>query len=261
MRTRKLVGVALAAGFAAALTAVTALPAASAPAAAPAKDPVVIMPGMIGSGPITALSYIPLELKLESQGYDTSIFTTPNYGLGDIHGNAERLDTFVDDVLARTGATKVDLVAHSQGGLISRDYIETLGGDAHVDNLIMMGTPNNGTVLANLANFFLIDCVGLTGCAQQAIGSDYLNALNAGDDTIGSVDYTSISTKFEEVVIPYTSAFMDTADGNVTNITVQDQCWFRFPEHLAIIANGAVIDGVLDALRDAPVRMNCWAVI
>lgn len=260
LRRYQRAALALAATVGMAATTVTATSSAASAAAA-TKDPVIIMPGMIGSGALTALSYIPLELKFESKGYDTYIFTTPDYGLGDIHANAARLDAYVDEVLRKTGATKVDLVAHSQGGLISRDYIKTLGGAGHVDNLIMMGTPNYGTVLANLADVFLIDCIGFTGCVQQAIGSDYLNALNQGDDTIGSVDYTAITTRYEEVVIPYTSVFLNAADGNIANITVQDQCWLRAPEHLSLIINGAVVDGVLDALRDERVSMNCWAVI
>ena len=167
-----------------------------------------------------------LEARLESAGYDVTLLVYPDYGLGDISDNAQRLANTVNAVKARTGASKVDLVAHSMGGLVSRDYIKNLGGAANVDSLIMLGTPNYGTGLANLGN--IINCAGVTACQQMAIGSSYLNALNAGDDTIGSVRYTSIATMSDEVVIPYTTAFLAN-DGNIANITVQNQCWFRWP--------------------------------
>src|SRR6201986_3605275 len=50
------------------------------------------------------------------------------YATGDIAESAQELSTFVDKVLAATGANKVDLVGHSQGGMMPRYYIKFLGG-------------------------------------------------------------------------------------------------------------------------------------
>jgi len=47
------------------------------------------------------------------------------------------------------GYPKVDIIAHSFGGLVSRTYIEDMGGDNNVRNLIMIATPNHGTRLAD----------------------------------------------------------------------------------------------------------------
>lgn len=232
----------------------------SAPAsAAPAKDPVIIVPGFT-TGPILEPGYYPLRSRLQSAGYDVTLISYPDYGLGDIAANAQRLASTVASVRARTGAARVDLVAHSMGGLVSRTYVKNLGGAATVDSLIMMGTPNYGTALANVASFFTFGtCVGITACEQMAAGSSFLAALNAGDDTIGSVRYTSIATIIDEIVFPYTTAFL-ARDGNIQNVTVQAQCPFRYPGHLTLITDGAVANGVLDALRGESVRMSCWAL-
>lgn len=238
------------------LAATLVLAASPSPANAAAKDPVVIVPGFT-TGAIFAVGYAPLEARLEAAGYDVTLLVYPDYGLGDISDNAARLASTVNAVKARTGASKVDLVAHSMGGLVSRDYIKNLGGSTSVDSLIMLGTPNYGTALANLGK--IVNCVGITACQQMSIGSSYLNALNAGDDTIGSVRYTSIATKSDEVVMPYTTSFLAN-DGNIANIAVQNQCWLRWPGHLGLILDGAVADGVTDALRGASVHMNCWAI-
>lgn len=228
-------------------------------AQAATKDPVVIVPGFT-TGPIIEVGYYPLRDRLRAAGYDVTLISYPDYGLGDISANAQRLSNTVNAVRTRTGAAKVDLVAHSMGGLVSRDYVKNLGGSAKVDSLIMMGTPNYGTSLAVIAKFLTFgSCVGITACNQMAVGSSYLTSLNAGDDTIGSVRYTSIATKIDEVVFPYRTSFLAN-DGNIANITVQNQCWNRWPEHLGLILSGTVYDGVRDALRGESVRMNCFAL-
>lgn len=237
-------------------TSVVLVTAAPTPASAAPKDPVVIVPGFT-TGPIVSVGYIPLKTRLVAAGYDTTLLVYPDYGLGDIHENAKRLKATVDAVKARTGASKVDLVAHSMGGLVSRDYIKNLNGAGSVDSLTMLGTPNYGTAVANLAN--IIDCVGITACGQMASGSSYLAALNAGDDTIGNVRYYSIATKIDVVATPYTRSFLAN-DGNIQNVAVQDQCLFRLPGHLTLITDGAVADGILDVLKGGSVRMNCFAL-
>lgn len=227
--------------------------------AAPAKDPVIVVAGFT-TGPLIEPGYAPFLARLRADGYDAELMSYHDYGIGDIADQSARLRDRVAAVKARTGASKVDLVAHSMGGLVSRYYIKNLGGTSHVDSLIMLGTPNYGTAIANVGTFLgLGNCIGITACQQMAIGSDFLNALNAGDDTPGSVRYTSISTAVEAVVIPYTSAFLAN-DGNIANIRVQSQCLFRFPGHLGLILDGAVYDGVRDALRNQSVRMNCFAL-
>ena len=142
--------------------------------AAPAKDPVVIVPGFT-TGPVIDTGYIPLRDRLRSAGYDVTMLVYPDYGLGDIRTNSQRLANTIASVRARTGAAKVDLVAHSMGGLVSRYYIKDLGGAATVDSLIMMGTPNYGTSLANVASFLTFgSCIGIDACNQMAAGSSLL---------------------------------------------------------------------------------------
>src|SRR5438128_1772103 len=73
-----------------------------------------------------------------------------NCGLGDIRQSAAELSAFVDNVLAATGAAKVDLVGHSQGGMMPRYYLKNLGGAAKVGVLIGLSPSNHGTTLNGL---------------------------------------------------------------------------------------------------------------
>ena len=70
--------------------------------------------------------------------------------------------SFADGVRAQTGAARVDLIGHSQGGLVGRYYIKYLGGASEVDSMISLGAPHYGTSLANLANLLgLGSCLGV----------------------------------------------------------------------------------------------------
>lgn len=60
-----------------------------------------------------------------------------------IESYAIRLKELVDIVLSKTGAEKVVIVAHSMGGLVTRDYLMLFGEDS-VDRAILIATPNQG---------------------------------------------------------------------------------------------------------------------
>jgi triacylglycerol lipase len=228
--------------------------------AAPANDPVIIVAGTSAAQPIADVVYSGLAARLRADGYTPYIFGLPGFGLGDIAATAQALNQFADQVRSQTGALKVDLVGHSQGGLVGRYYIKNLGGAGEVDSMISLGAPHYGTALANLATFLgLGNCLGVTACEQMAAGSAFLNNLNAGDDTIGDVRYTNIVTVFDEVVVPYWNGHLRN-DGNNANVTVQVPCFARLVGHLTLATDGTVYDGVRDALRHEPIRLNCFAL-
>lgn len=254
MRRRILAALMSASAFLGAVTATTAAPV---EAQAPPKDPVVIVGGFLTGQPIAGVFYSGLADRLRADGYQAFIFGPVDFGLADIRDSAASLDRFVDGVLASTGAQKVDLIGHSQGGLTSRYYIKNLGGAAEVDSMISLASLHYGTAVANLGSFLLLgNCVGIAGCEQMRIGSSFLNALNAGDDTIGNVSYTNFATVWDELVIPFTSGFLRN-DGNNTNVTIQAQCPFRFVEHVGVAFDSTVYSGIVDALRHEPIRLRC----
>jgi triacylglycerol lipase len=239
------------------LGAVAATAAAPVEAQVPPRDPVVIVGGFLTGQPIADVFYSGLADRLRADGYQAFIFGPVDFGTADIRVSAAALNQFVDGVRATTGAQKVDLIGHSQGGLTGRYYIKNLGGATEVDSMISLASLHYGTSVANLGAFLLLgNCAGLAGCEQMRIGSSFLNELNAGDDTIGDVVYTNIATVWDELVIPYTSGFLRN-DGNNTNVTVQAQCPLRFVEHVGVVFDTAVYSGIVDALRHEPVRLSC----
>jgi triacylglycerol lipase len=242
----------LLAGVVCALTAVMVWPGDS--LAADAPDPVVIVAGTFGP----AFFYQPLAKRLRADGDQVSVFQLTNLGTSDIADTARDLAAFVDDVRSKTGAAKVDLVAHSQGGLVARQYIKFLGGDSTVDSLVNLAAPNYGTEVADVAKFFGGgDCLGIVACQQMATGSDFIDALNGTDDTPGDVRYTNFYTSLDELVRPVENAAL--RDG-ATNVKIQSQCRLRVVDHVSLALDGTVYSGIREALDGRPIHLNCWAV-
>jgi triacylglycerol esterase/lipase EstA (alpha/beta hydrolase family) len=189
------------------------------------------------------------------------------YATGDIAASAQQLSDFVDKVLAATGATQVDLVGHSQGGMMPRYYIKNLGGAARVKTLVGLAPSNHGTTLDGLftlesyfpgANASLADC---PACQQQEAGSPFITSLNAGGETSPDVNYTVIESANDEVVTPYTSAFL-AGGANVTNILLQSQCRLDQGEHLSMPYDHIADADVLNALDPAHrVKPACTPVL
>lgn len=181
------------------------------------------------------------------------------YGVDDIPTSAGELDAFVDKVRAATGAAEVDLVGHSQGGMMPRYYLKYLGGAAEVRALVGLSPSNHGTTLDGLfilSNFFP-GANQLTGalcpaCEQQRVDSAFITNLNSGGETVPGVDYTVIQTRYDTVVTPYTSAFL--SGPNVKNILLQNQCILDFGDHLSMPYDHIVGADVLTALDPAHPR-------
>ncbi|MFW0785252.1 alpha/beta fold hydrolase [Gordonia sp. CPCC 206044] len=195
------------------------------------------------------------------------------YATGDIAESAEQLATFVDRVRSSTGSSKVDMVGHSQGGLMARQYLKFDGGAAKVDHLVTLGATNHGTTLVGIGalgrsiNNLGIDVlgpialgVGVSGI-QQVYDSDFLKKLNADGDTVPGVHYTVIGSRYDEVTTPYDSTFLK--GSNVENITLQDGCAADMSDHLALSYSKRAVALILDALgADVPVvcAPNGWLV-
>jgi triacylglycerol lipase len=184
-----------------------ALSFAAPPAHAATHNPVVLVHGISSSASswndwvanFTADGYTAAELDAWSYSWSQSNVTT-----------ARQLATEIQNVLARTGASKVDLVVHSMGALSSRYYLKNLGGTAYVDDFVSVAGTNHGTSTASLCAWLY------TSCAEMQTGSSFLTALNSGDETPGAVTYASYWSNCDEAINPDSSALLSGA----TNVGV-----------------------------------------
>ena len=182
------------------------------------------------------------------------------YGVGDIPTSATQLAAFVTKVLASTGASQVDLVGHSQGGMMPNWYLKFLGGAPYVHTFVALAPDNQGTTLDGLTSLatyipgltavvnqgLAADCLA---CVQQEVGSPVITALDAGGVTVPGVDYTVISTEYDEVVTPWQSQQLTGPDA--TDVVIQDQCPTDFDGHAGIVYDHIALQDVLNALDPA----------
>lgn len=190
-----------------------------------------------------SVSWNLISPELAEKGYCVFALDYGGRGVGPIEDSAAQLGSFVDTVLTSTGARKVAIVGHSQGGMMPRYYMKFLGGKRKVAELIGLAPSNHGTT-SPLAPII----PGCIACHQQAADSDFMAKLNAGDETPGRrVSFTQVTTRYDQVVRPHTSGFL--AGPKTTNVVVQDKCPNDDVEHLGIIYDRVALQWVQNALR------------
>lgn len=204
--------------------------------------PVVLVHGTFENA---AQNWFALAPYLQARGYCVYALNYGANGTQDIHASAQQLKAFVEGfVLPSSGASKVDIVGHSQGGLMPRDYINNLGGSAYVDELVGLSPSNHGTT-----NPFAPSAVGCVACREQVYESPFIRSVNTPTETKSPVDYTVIETRYDEVVTPYTSAFLAADDSTqVTDVLLQDRCPANVDDHLATPYDPVVFQWVDNAL-------------
>ncbi len=62
-------------------------------------------------------------------------------GIGPVADSAQETKAFIERVLAATGARKVDIVGHSQGGVLPRYVMQHLGGADDVHRMVLLSSP------------------------------------------------------------------------------------------------------------------------
>ena len=234
------------------------------------KYPVIVVGGTMAS----EFFYWVLEARLRADGYIVEFFELPKLGLIDIHDSAQQLKFKVADVLLRTGAEKVNLIGHSQGGITSRTYVHDYGPDL-VENLITLGSPHQGVQVPHgsaleLVASLLFKCDGTTSeskvCPQLRQGSTLINQINQRPPN-DPIHYTSIMTDPDFFMNPYSVALMSDCDrlnaaGELLkcNVLVQEQCPNVVVDHIGLSYSGVVYSGVRQALERKPARLDCNAL-
>jgi len=86
-----------------------------------------------------------LEIVLTNNGYqlNQSLFYLPYDWRLDLETTKEALNQKIQDIKTQTGSDEVSIIAHSMGGLIAKEYIDTYGKN-NIDKLIFVGTPHLG---------------------------------------------------------------------------------------------------------------------
>jgi triacylglycerol esterase/lipase EstA (alpha/beta hydrolase family) len=203
--------------------------------------------------------------RLANAGF--CVFSTPLGGdphnfyqtIGPVPASVQQLADFVQAVKARTGAAQVDLVGHSQGGMLAEYYVKLLHGAPNVHTVVGLSPTTHGSTLMGMANFAAaipgatsVMFGGCPACYDQLPNSAVIRALTAGPIAQPGVSYTIIETHNEFVVTPAGSAFI--REPGVHNIWLQSACPGDLTEHANLPYDRGVFGLVRNALDPAHAR-------
>jgi triacylglycerol esterase/lipase EstA (alpha/beta hydrolase family) len=207
-------------------------------------DPVILVHGLLANQTVNWQTISPL---LANRGYcvfSLTYGTKPNVsypgyqpgGLTTMEQSAEQLAAFVEQVRAATGA------AYGTDPLGAATLNEM--GKAYG---ISQALQQQVTTYCESCYEFLPD-------------SPFITKLREGGIAVPGVTYTSIVTRNDELVQPYTSGIEQAP--NMTNLVVQEQCPLDQAEHVAMAADPVVAQDVLNALDpEHPAQVPCTLVL
>jgi len=160
------------------------------------RPPVVLLHGYAQH----PANFLWLARRLRRDGW-RHLYTVAHLPMGgDIGRSAQRLGEALDRIRRASGASRVDIVAHSMGGLVARAYIRARGTASGVGRLVTLGTPHQGTeVFARLQLDPMV--------RQMRPGSPLLAGLAADDPVPQLVDCISIYSADDAVVVPPSRAY------------------------------------------------------
>jgi triacylglycerol esterase/lipase EstA (alpha/beta hydrolase family) len=191
-----------------------------------------------------------LQNELAAQGYCTFSSTYgawPGFpyvgGVRPVADSAAEIKAFIEQVLAETGAAKVDIVGHSEGGFQSLYVTKTQGIADRIAKVVAIAPPTHGTTFAGLYNLAFVfgdasralvgtvlTLFGCPACSDLGEGGSAVATLDTGPIAQPGVAYTIITSRYDELVTPTDTAFV--REPGVINEYVQDTCPFDPVGHI-----------------------------
>jgi triacylglycerol lipase len=189
-------------------------------------NPVVLVHGITDTFAI----FKTMTQQLERSGWRVySLDLIPSNGDCELDRLSKQLADFIERTIPAD--QPIDLVGFSMGGLVSRYYVQRLGGIDRVQRFITISTPHNGTIAAHLSL--------RPGCLQMRPNSSFLKDLNRDVKMLDRISFTSIWTPLDGIIIPANSSVLPV--GEAIQIPV--------PLHAWMVSDKRAISLVAEALR------------
>ncbi len=111
------------------------------------RFPIILIHGF-NAGPSTSFAdQIPETLRADGD----AVFTLTLPPFQSVEERAKVIASQLEAIMVKTGASKVNLVGHSQGGLDARYLVSSMGWGDRVASVTTLATPHRGSPLADMA--------------------------------------------------------------------------------------------------------------
>ena len=182
----------------------------------------------------TAGIFSSLSAYLERTGYQVhALSMQPNNGDAPLEQLAQQVAVFVEQKVPPT--EPFDLVGFSMGGLVSRYYVQRLGGIKRVRRFVTVSAPHRGTVLGWFSRRY--------GVRQMRPGSAFIRSLNQDVDQLKTIQFYSLWTPFDLLILPPWSS----------RINVAWTQMIKVPSHNRMIRDASGLAAIAQALVDSDV--------
>ncbi|MFD6339416.1 MULTISPECIES: esterase/lipase family protein [unclassified Streptomyces] len=196
-----------------------------------AHPPVVLLHGLVDNRSVFVL----LRRSLARHGWTRLVSLNYSPLTCDIRTAAEELGRHIEEIRARTGHRRVDVIGHSLGGLIARYYVQRLGGDSQVRTLVTIATPHEGTAVVPLADAHPV-------VRQMRPGSDLIEELRLPAPGCRT-RFVSFWSDLDQLMAPALTARITHPDLQAENVLVSGV------GHLAMTVHPGVAAGIRHALE------------
>lgn len=197
----------------------------------PRALPTLFVHGMgLGGGDTNARSFDGMRAWLRAEGF--AGVTLHAVSIPDTFACVETQAAYVDQaafaLLAESGSPRINIVAHSLGGIAAREALRSASLRSRVARVVTIASPHHGTTVSK---DFLKTCSG----RQIATGSPFLAALNSAN--LAGPTYTAIWSGVDALMVPRESARLDDA----ANVRVD-------LDHVSLLLRDSAFRVVRDAL-------------
>lgn len=159
-------------------------------------SPVLLVHGIWDTG--AKLGSLRSGLERAGLGPVEAIDLAPNDGRASILELASQVERAARRLALHASSKRIDIVGFSMGALVTRAYLQRLGGKERVRRFISISGPHHGTVMAFALPY--------AGTREMRPGSRLLTELAADPDPFGDVEVHVMYTPFDLMIIPATSS-------------------------------------------------------
>jgi len=200
------------------------------------EPPIILVQGFLGTSGVLN----PFDKYLQTKNRNVFIFDLGLINIRDIRESAERLVFEVERIMdlysEKHKFKRIDIVAHSMGGLIAYYYIKKLGGHRLIRKFVALGTPFRGTWTASIGA--VLFGVFSKGVWQMMPGSSFLKDLHTIHYKGLQTQIFSLAAQYDTITPPET-CFLKGATNRVLPLG-----------HAGLLMDPRVFENVLAFLED-----------